>query len=95
MTVTANNPSPKEVVDAAVFGFVFDEDSTSVVANNPDGASDAGQVNSHWLCCVVAVVAFVISVVVETLLLFPLLMLWPMAFFHEKNVVAPFHRKTG
>ncbi|CAM9815824.1 unnamed protein product [Ectocarpus fasciculatus] len=43
VTVTANNPSPKEVVDAAVFGFVFDEDSTSVVANNPDGASDAGQ----------------------------------------------------
>lgn len=43
VTVTANNPTPKEVVDAAVFGFVLDEEATSVVANNPDGASDAGQ----------------------------------------------------
>lgn len=44
MSVTANNPNKKEVSDAAVFGFVFDEENTSVVANNPDGASDAGQV---------------------------------------------------
>ncbi|CAM9817736.1 unnamed protein product, partial [Scytosiphon promiscuus] len=43
VTVAANNPSPKEVIDAAVFGFVYDEEGTSVVANNPDGASDAGQ----------------------------------------------------
>lgn len=26
VTVTANNPTPKEVVDAAVFGFVLDEE---------------------------------------------------------------------
>jgi len=43
VTVTADNPSPTEVKDAAVFGFVFDEEATSVVANNPDGASDAGE----------------------------------------------------
>eukprot|EP00612_Vaucheria_litorea_P008548 CAMPEP_0171474886 /NCGR_PEP_ID=MMETSP0946-20130122/2690_1 /TAXON_ID=109269 /ORGANISM="Vaucheria litorea, Strain CCMP2940" /LENGTH=185 /DNA_ID=CAMNT_0012004899 /DNA_START=126 /DNA_END=683 /DNA_ORIENTATION=+ len=43
VTVTANNPSKKAVVNPAVFGRVFDEDGTSVVANNPDGASDAGQ----------------------------------------------------
>lgn len=46
VTVTANNPSPKDIVDSAVFGFVYDEEGTSVVANNPDGASDAGQVRS-------------------------------------------------
>lgn len=43
VTVTADNPTPNEVKDAAVFGFVFDEEATSVVANNPDGASDAGE----------------------------------------------------
>lgn len=42
--MTAQNPTPKDIVDAAVFGFVYDEENTSVVANNPDGASDAGQV---------------------------------------------------
>lgn len=43
VTVTADNTNKKDVKDAAVFGFVLDEDNTSVVANNPDGASDAGQ----------------------------------------------------
>ena len=43
--MTADNTNKKDVTDAAVFGFVFDEDNTSVVANNPDGASDAGQVS--------------------------------------------------
>ena len=42
--MTADNTNKKDVTDAAVFGFVLDEDNTSVVANNPDGASDAGQV---------------------------------------------------
>lgn len=47
VTVTANNPTPKEIIDSAVFGFVYDEEGTSVVANNPDGASDAGQVTRN------------------------------------------------
>ncbi|CAN0259438.1 unnamed protein product [Ascophyllum nodosum] len=43
VTVTANNKEKETIEDAAVFGFVYDEENTSVVANNPDGASDAGQ----------------------------------------------------
>lgn len=45
--MTADNTNKKDVKDAAVFGFVLDEDNTSVVANNPDGASDAGQVGVY------------------------------------------------
>lgn len=44
VTVSATNNSPGDIIDSAVFGFVYDEEGTSVVANNPDGASDAGQV---------------------------------------------------
>eukprot|EP00953_Heterococcus_sp_UTEX-ZZ885_P026455 14279-Heterococcus_DN1.PRE.7 len=43
VTAQADNPSKKEVRDPAIFGRVFDEDGTSVVANNPDGGTDAGQ----------------------------------------------------
>jgi len=40
----ATNTGKKAVPDAAVFGFVLSkEDGSSVVANNPDGRSDAGQ----------------------------------------------------
>ncbi|CAM9172367.1 unnamed protein product [Phaeothamnion confervicola] len=43
VTAKADNPGKKEVLDAAVFGRIFDEDGTSVVANNPDSNTDAGQ----------------------------------------------------
>ena len=44
MSAAASNPTGKVVPDAAVFGRVFNkEDGSSVVANNPDGRTDAGQ----------------------------------------------------
>ena len=44
VTATAYNPGKKPLVDAAVFGFVLNkEDGSSVIANNPDLRSDAGQ----------------------------------------------------
>mmetsp|Transcript_15419 Transcript_15419/g.22678 ORF Transcript_15419/g.22678 Transcript_15419/m.22678 type:complete len:224 (-) Transcript_15419:175-846(-) len=43
VSVNADNPTQKPIKNAAVFGFVLDSSSVSVVANNPDGASDAGQ----------------------------------------------------
>eukprot|EP00611_Tribonema_gayanum_P021562 TRINITY_DN4173_c0_g1_i1.p1 TRINITY_DN4173_c0_g1~~TRINITY_DN4173_c0_g1_i1.p1 ORF type:complete len:237 (-),score=54.14 TRINITY_DN4173_c0_g1_i1:320-1030(-) len=39
----ADNPAKKDLENPAIFGRVFDEDGTSVVANNPDGGTDAGQ----------------------------------------------------
>lgn len=43
VTVTGTNPSKTVVKDAAVFGRVFNTENNSVVANNPDGRTDAGQ----------------------------------------------------
>mmetsp|Transcript_23058 Transcript_23058/g.59235 ORF Transcript_23058/g.59235 Transcript_23058/m.59235 type:complete len:216 (+) Transcript_23058:12-659(+) len=43
VTVSGTNPSKSVVTDAAVFGRVFNSESNSVVANNPDGRTDAGQ----------------------------------------------------
>ena len=44
VSAAASNPTGKAVPDAAVFGRVFNkEDGSSVVANNPDGRTDAGQ----------------------------------------------------
>lgn len=44
VTASATNPQAKPVKDAAVFGRVFNgADNNSVVANNPDGRTDAGQ----------------------------------------------------
>lgn len=41
---TTTNPSKKKIKDAGVFGFVSDEAAgASVIANNPDFRSDAGQ----------------------------------------------------
>ncbi|CAM9526103.1 unnamed protein product [Chrysoparadoxa australica] len=40
---STDNPQKKTIIDAGVYGFVFDDEGTSVVANNPDGGSDAGQ----------------------------------------------------
>ena len=44
MTAKATNPTKKPLKDSAVFGFVSDEKAgASVIANNPDFRSDAGQ----------------------------------------------------
>lgn len=43
VTVVGNNPSGKELVDSGVFGRVFNEQGNSIVANNQDGRTDAGQ----------------------------------------------------
>ncbi|KAG8459600.1 hypothetical protein KFE25_000956 [Diacronema lutheri] len=43
VTVTGVNPSGKQLTDSAVFGRVFNEAGNSIVANNQDGRTDAGQ----------------------------------------------------
>lgn len=43
VTVVGNNPSGKDLTDSAVFGRVFNEAGNSIVANNQDGRTDAGQ----------------------------------------------------
>lgn len=43
VTATSDSPSKKEVVDAAVFGYVRTASGDSAIANNPDFNSDAGQ----------------------------------------------------
>jgi hypothetical protein len=37
------NPNKADLVDAAVFGRVFNDQGNSIVANNQDGRTDAGQ----------------------------------------------------
>jgi len=43
VTADVFNPEKKTIIDASVFGFVFDNTGSSVVLNNPDARSDAGQ----------------------------------------------------
>mmetsp|Transcript_15272 Transcript_15272/g.37329 ORF Transcript_15272/g.37329 Transcript_15272/m.37329 type:complete len:224 (-) Transcript_15272:227-898(-) len=43
VTAVATNPNKGTIPDAAVFGRVFNAEGNSVVANNPDGRTDAGQ----------------------------------------------------
>lgn len=44
VTCSVTNPTKKSLIDAAVFGFVLDPiTGASVIANNPDLRSDAGQ----------------------------------------------------
>mmetsp|Transcript_9212 Transcript_9212/g.12195 ORF Transcript_9212/g.12195 Transcript_9212/m.12195 type:complete len:226 (+) Transcript_9212:300-977(+) len=43
ITAETTSKEKKPVIDASVFGFVKDEFGNSVVANNPDASTDAGQ----------------------------------------------------
>ncbi|KAJ1625983.1 hypothetical protein T492DRAFT_1036018 [Pavlovales sp. CCMP2436] len=43
VVVTGLNPSKVGLVDSAVFGRVFNDQGNSIVANNQDGRTDAGQ----------------------------------------------------
>lgn len=49
VTATATNPTKQALENVAVFGFVIDEQAgASVVPNNQDLRSDAGQVTSSF-----------------------------------------------